>query len=213
MGLLCRQIDFVTAFLNGPLDDVDIYMEQPQYFDDGSGRVCILLQSLYDLRQAPSIWYKMLDKDLLTCGLRRTKMDTGVYVRLVGENKVYLTVYGDDLLIVGNEPDIGMVLAELQTKFRIKDLSTLKHLLGMEISYLPGCMMSISQRTYIEKILAQFKMEKCKPVLTPQVQGSFPMPGNPDVKFLCVNLDPDVGYRPIVGSLQYLVQCTRPDIC
>ncbi|KAG3192969.1 hypothetical protein PC128_g10330 [Phytophthora cactorum] len=47
LGLLCRQVDFVTAFLNGPLDDVDIYMEQPDYFDDGTGRVCKLQQSLY----------------------------------------------------------------------------------------------------------------------------------------------------------------------
>ena len=24
LGMLCRKIDFVTAFMNGPLDDVDI---------------------------------------------------------------------------------------------------------------------------------------------------------------------------------------------
>ncbi|OWY97668.1 Integrase, catalytic core protein, partial [Phytophthora megakarya] len=61
LGLLCRQVDFVTAFLNGPLDEADIYMEQPDYFDDGTGCVFKLLQSLYGLRQAPRIWYKMLD--------------------------------------------------------------------------------------------------------------------------------------------------------
>lgn len=56
------------------------------------------------------------------------------------------------------------------------------------------------------------KMNKCKPVPTPQVKGNFPVPGNPDVESVCVNPDPDVDYRQIVGSLQYLVQCTRPDI-
>ena len=30
--LLCRQIDFITVFLNGALDDVEIYTEQPDYF-------------------------------------------------------------------------------------------------------------------------------------------------------------------------------------
>ncbi|CAI5728216.1 unnamed protein product [Peronospora farinosa] len=212
LGLPCRQIDFVTAFLNGPLDDVDIYMEQPDYFNDGSGRVCQLLQSLYGLRQAPRIWYKMLDEYLRKCGFRRTKMDAGVYVRTVGENKVYITVYVDDLLIVGTESDIEMVLVQLRSKFKIKDLGPVKHLLGMEISYMLGCRMSITQHGYMEKILTRFKMTKCKPVPTPQVQGNFPMPGNPDVEPVCVDPDPDMDYRQIVGSLQYLVQCTRPDI-
>ena len=83
----------------------------------------------------------------------------------------------------------------------------------MEISYLPGCMFSIPQRSYIEKVLVQFIMDKCKIVLTPQVQGKFLLPGNPDEEPVCVNPDPDVDYRQIVGSFQYLVQCTRPDIC
>ncbi|KAE9014860.1 hypothetical protein PR002_g14108 [Phytophthora rubi] len=46
-GLLCEHIDFVTVFLNGPIGDgVEIYMEMPEYFNDGSGRVCRLLRSL-----------------------------------------------------------------------------------------------------------------------------------------------------------------------
>ena len=109
--------------------------------------MCKLSQRHYGLRQAPRIWHKMLDKYLRTCGWRRTKTDADVYVRLAGDNKVYLTVYVDDLFIVGIETDIEMVLAELQSKFMIKDLGTVKHLLGMDISYLPGCMMSISQRS------------------------------------------------------------------
>lgn len=40
--LLCRHVDFVTAFLNGPID-VEIYMKQPAFFDDGTGRACRLL--------------------------------------------------------------------------------------------------------------------------------------------------------------------------
>ncbi|CAI5716670.1 unnamed protein product [Peronospora effusa] len=82
----------------------------------------------------------------------------------------------------------------------------------MEISYIPGCRMSITQHGYIEKILTRFKMTNCKPVPTPQVQGNFLMPENPDVEPVCVDPDPEMDYRQIVGSLQYLVQRTRPDI-
>jgi hypothetical protein len=82
--------------------------------------------------------YRMLDKYLRKCGFKRTKMDAGVYVRTVGENKVFVTVYVDDLLIVGTESDIEMVLGELRSEFKIKDLGNVKHLLGVEITYVPG---------------------------------------------------------------------------
>ncbi|KAE9034092.1 hypothetical protein PR001_g9877 [Phytophthora rubi] len=113
-------------------------MEQPDYFDDGMGRVCKLLQSLYGLRQAPRIWYTMLGKYLRKCGFKRTKMNAGVYARRVGENKIFVTVYVDGLLIVGTESDIEMVLVELHSKFKIKDLVNVKHLPGMEITYVRG---------------------------------------------------------------------------
>jgi hypothetical protein len=50
LGLLCHQVDFVTAFLNGPIGEAELYMEQPDYFDDDTVRVCKLQQSLYGLR-------------------------------------------------------------------------------------------------------------------------------------------------------------------
>lgn len=38
LGLECTHADFVTAFLNGDLVDVVIYMEQPKGYEDGTGR-------------------------------------------------------------------------------------------------------------------------------------------------------------------------------
>ncbi|KAJ8577571.1 hypothetical protein ON010_g1640 [Phytophthora cinnamomi] len=39
-GLLSEHVGYVTAFLNGPIgNDVKIYMEMPDYFDNGSGPV------------------------------------------------------------------------------------------------------------------------------------------------------------------------------
>ena len=45
LGLLCRTIDFVTAFLNGPLDNVEMYVKHPNYFEDSSVRTCKLLKT------------------------------------------------------------------------------------------------------------------------------------------------------------------------
>eukprot|EP00171_Calliarthron_tuberculosum_P021771 IDg21771t1 len=54
MDLECDQMDVVTAFLNGDLDE-DIYMEVPEGFKDPSkpNLVCKLKKALYGLRQAP----------------------------------------------------------------------------------------------------------------------------------------------------------------
>ncbi|KAE9021522.1 hypothetical protein PR002_g12226 [Phytophthora rubi] len=210
-GLLCRHVDFVTAFLNGPID-VEIYMKQPEFFDDGTGRVCRLLRSLYGLKQAPRIWYKTLDKYLRKCGFERSKVDGGIYFRWVNGSPIFFTLYIDDIVIAATMENIKLVLFELEKKFKIKDLGDVSHLLSMEIKYVPGQSLYISQRGYIGRVLERFKMADCKAMPTPQAKGNFPLPGDPDREAVCVNIDPDVDYQCIVGSLQYLVSCSRPDI-
>ena len=52
-----KQFDVKTAFLYSELEE-EVYLEQPEGFDDGSGRVCRLKRSLYGLKQAPRCWNK-----------------------------------------------------------------------------------------------------------------------------------------------------------
>ncbi|KAG3078746.1 hypothetical protein PI124_g18685 [Phytophthora idaei] len=69
--------------------------------------------------------------------------------------------------------------------------------------------MWISQRGFIEKILKRFQMDSCRAVSTPQALSLLPLPASSDQDD--VN-DPKIPYRAIVGCLQYLVQCTRPEL-
>ena len=52
-----HQMDVVTAFLNGDLEE-EIYMQQPDgYVEAGQeDLVCLLKKSLYGLKQAPRCW-------------------------------------------------------------------------------------------------------------------------------------------------------------
>lgn len=53
------QMDAITAFLQGDLQE-EIYMDQPDRFNDGSGKVCILKKSIYGLKQASRVWNSKL---------------------------------------------------------------------------------------------------------------------------------------------------------
>ncbi|CAB0045375.1 unnamed protein product [Trichogramma brassicae] len=58
-NLKLRQFDVKFAFLNGDLTE-NIYMKQPEGFDDRSGMVCHLQKSLYGLKHSARCWNKSL---------------------------------------------------------------------------------------------------------------------------------------------------------
>ncbi|POM63401.1 LOW QUALITY PROTEIN: Polyprotein [Phytophthora palmivora] len=202
LGLECRHVDFVTAFLNSVLCGVDIYMEQP----DG---VCKLLKGLYALKQAYRIWNNTLHKHPMMIGFKKCTFDAGVYWKLGDYNKIYLTVYVDDIVIVADPRDIVKVVDALSRKFRLKDVGRVKHFLGMEINYKPGKLLCISQTAYSERMLAKFGLAAAKPVRSPQFHNERTLPIEKDPKLINVATVP---FREMVGSLQYLVHCSSPDL-
>ena len=106
MGLHIHHMDVKTAFLNGKLKD-RLFMEQPEGFNDESGRVCLLQSSIYGLVQAPREWYLKLDEVLLECGFTRSKCDPALYHRVTNEGIITLFLYVDDLFLFGS--DLGLL--------------------------------------------------------------------------------------------------------
>lgn len=72
------QMDAVTAFLHGKLDE-EIYMTQPELFSDGTNKVCRLHKSLYGLKQASRVWNQQLDTALKKIGFVRCVSDACIY--------------------------------------------------------------------------------------------------------------------------------------
>ena len=73
------QIDVVTAFLNGTLND-PVFMTQPSgCVTTGQHHlVCHLKKSLYGLCHSPRAWYSRIDSFLCGKGLHRTAIDPNV---------------------------------------------------------------------------------------------------------------------------------------
>ncbi|KAG2777393.1 hypothetical protein PC129_g18528 [Phytophthora cactorum] len=134
--LQLRQIDFTTAFLNGDMD-VDVNMEQPELFDDGGGRVCLLKKSLYGLKQAPLIWNATLKKYLVKLGFKPSIIADGVYVMWIDDSPIFLTVYVDDVVIAAKTNQITWLISQLKSEFKLKDLGEINLLLAMDVKVEP----------------------------------------------------------------------------
>jgi hypothetical protein len=168
-GLHIRQMDVVTAFLYGFLDET-VYVVQPIMYETGD-EVCKLRKALYELKQSPKVWYDTIHDYLKKLGFKRTESDHGVFIS--PETGVILAVYVDDLLIFGSDiKDIRCIQNELSSRFQMTDLRELSHYLGMEITISSDRdVITLRQRTYMKKILTQFGMIGCNPVSTPMKAG------------------------------------------
>lgn len=90
-NLYIAQFDVKTAFLYGLLEE-QIYMKQPEGFDDGTDRVCKLLQSLYGLKQSPRSWNKRFVDYMLKLGFVVSDADPCLYVRQKQDHKLIVVV-------------------------------------------------------------------------------------------------------------------------
>ena len=132
-----EQMDVKTRFLHGDLKE-EIYMSQPVRFratGEESHLVCQLKKSLYDLKQAPRMWYQKFDYYIWQLGYHRSDSDPGMYTRqLVDESRIYLILYVDDMVIArSNRAEIIKLKRSLHDKFAMRELRQARHILGMRI--------------------------------------------------------------------------------
>jgi hypothetical protein len=80
------------------------------------------------------MWSKKFDTYMLGLHFTRSKEDQCVYFKLIGDHLIYLALYLDDTLLIGNNKDIIQdVKTQLSSKFDMKDLGATNFILGMEI--------------------------------------------------------------------------------
>ncbi|TRC71472.1 hypothetical protein FEA29_00140, partial [Mannheimia haemolytica] len=79
--------------------------------------VCRLKKSLYGLKESPRMWYHKFYTYIWGLGFTITKVDHCVYFNLVNDSVIYLVLYVNDMLFIGNNKEI---IQELMTQFSSK---------------------------------------------------------------------------------------------
>lgn len=203
------QFDVTTAFLNGFIKE-EIYMKQPEGFEDGTNKVCRLKRSLYGLKQAPRCWNNRFHEILKELEFVQCTADPCLYTKKVGEKKILLTLFVDDGLVAASDKELAdEFISNLRRKLKITTKPA-HFYLGMEILQSKGSIV-LKQEAYTKKLLERFGMSNCNPITTPIDKGSIE-PGKEFVSSEDSEEEAPFPYREAVGALAYLMVATRPDI-
>ena len=211
------QLDVQVAFLQSKIEGRAVYVKVAPGQDakdpkTGEPMVYKLKRSLYGLAQSPVLWYDTINAEMLTVGFTPTQSDPCVYTHGSGDTLVILTLYVDDILITGKDESVVRHLKKALTdRFAMSDMGEVSLILGMTVTrdYDQGTL-SITQKDYVENILERFGMEECNPVHTPGYGSEL---SNEQPEETLLGATATKLYQAIVGSVLYLTQCTRYDMC
>ncbi|GJW25669.1 retrotransposon protein, putative, ty1-copia subclass [Tanacetum coccineum] len=172
-----------------------------------------LQRSIYGLKQASRSWNKRFDKEIKSFGFDQNLGKLCVYQKASGSNVTFLILYVEDIIIMGNHIlSLQSVNDYLGKCFSMKDLGEAAFILGIKI-YRDRSkrLIRLGQNTYMDKILKRYKMDNSK-------RGHTPMQERHDLNKTQGASTPkeaknmqNVPYASAVGSIMYVVRCTRPD--
>ena len=206
-GWEISQTDISQAFLEGKLDDVDVFIRAPPGYPCAPGKVLQLKRAVYGLRQAPvkfkkevTDWFKA--KGYIACNAAETiwmlKGPSGIIIH---------TVYVDDFLhFYSNRVLYEEFKTEFSQRFQTKSGEVSRYL-GNNISKIEG-RVTLDQKEYIDTMLEKFGMNNSNTVKTPMVERLTKATPT-DMK---LGPKQHENYRSLIGCLLYVAVWSRPDI-
>jgi hypothetical protein len=212
-GLVMRQFDICTAFLNGELPE-EVYIRPPVGLDPplaAPGEVLRLLRALYGLRQAGRAWNKRLETELLARGFVQSQADPSLWM-LHGKGGTVMTLfYVDDGLVAARtaaEADELVALIGSMFDIRVHDGEP-EDFVGVQISRdRERGTVTLDQQDKSRALAATLGLsgERRSVPMSPETYANLRAA---TVGEQMADVD---AYQSVVGSLLHLAQCTRPDI-
>jgi hypothetical protein len=162
--LVTEAQDVVTAYLYGRLEH-EVYMDAPikskytgKTTDIPNRPVVKLQRALYGLKQAGRMWFQELTNYLRGKGFKSEEGAPCLHLNKEKDGFVIVTIYVDDLVIVGTRKSVNKFKAEISEKFEMKDLGALSHCIGLQISKTERGTF-VSQSTYTRELLRKYGMD------------------------------------------------------
>jgi Reverse transcriptase (RNA-dependent DNA polymerase) len=136
-------------------------------FEDpnNASKVCKLKRSIYGLKQASRSWNKRFDKEIKEFGFIKCDEEPCAYKRFSESIIVFIILYVDDILLIGNDiSTLDKLKSSLKKVFSMKDLGEAQPMfwasrsIEIDLKKLIG----LSQGTYIDKVLKRFNIQYSK---------------------------------------------------
>ena len=209
-------IDIETAFLYGDLEE-EIYMTIPEgleHFEDVSEDMCAKLQAtIYGLVQAArQFWKKLIRTAVEKMGFIKSRADPCLLMKKhTIHGPMLFCTYVDDTVIFATTEGRNWFKHELKKYFNTKEANKLEEYLGVNIiKTVKGFL--LRQDDIIERLEKDF-LDSCKDVISCEspMKPNYTVvrPKNPEE---CISTIDQKKYRSGVGTLNYLVKHTRPDL-
>ena len=205
--MMVHHIDIKTAFLNSELDIKAVVKPPP-----GLGLEGYLLEldkALYGLKQAPKCWHEHFTGVLKEIGFEQLSVDQCVYVNRSDEAETFLLLYVDDCMLASTSPArIEHFKKQIASRMEMRDLGEITKFNGLNIEKdAHDGHFIVSHEQYIKECVETFGLKDAKRVLK--------LPPVETIKYdgTVLNEAQTKYYRSLVGSLLYICNITRPDIC
>ena len=125
------------------------------------------------MKQVSQSWNLHFDEAVKEFGFIKNEDEPCVYKKISGSAIVFLVLYVDDILLIGNDiPTLQNVKSWLGKCFSMKDLDEAAHILGTKVySDRSRKLIGLSQSAYIDKVLQRLSMQDFKRGFLPMSHG------------------------------------------
>jgi hypothetical protein len=216
-GLKSRQVDYVSAYTQAPLDCKLFLNVLPGFLVTDNKLVFTtsstqginkdwalkIKRNVYGLKQAGNNWFHHLKQSLIDRGFSQSSINPCLFIR----NNCIIIIYVDDCLLFAPSDDIlDSLITSLQKDFNLTTEGDVGAFLGIDITRNTNGFLELTQTGLIQKIISFCGLEtESNEHKTPASTILHPDPSGPPRTH-------NWNYRTAIGMLTYLSTSTRPDI-
>ena len=195
-GWTIQAVDVASAFLQGNMLDREVHVKPPREAQE-NGKLWRLLKCLYGLKDASRQWYTKVENRLLALNFKKSKYDPGFFYFIHGGRLAgMIGIHVDDFLQSGNSYFNKHIIPEVIKSFKIGKSENKEFVYtGFNIKQNDQGI-TLDQSEYVSNIqipnIEAVRMKEKEEEMTQEELSTL---------------------RQMVGSLNWAVRATRPDLC